>query len=107
MSVPVAWAKTRYAETFSINGRAYGIEDYEQPGDHFFPDLPHKRFKLWVGGASIGEHNLLGEARKALHGYAVSLVTAEYHGHQERMVRAQRVLQRLGDDQYNLSEFQV
>lgn len=107
VNISVDWARQRYAETYVINGRTYGIEDYSQPGDHFFPEKPHKRFKLWAGGCGIGDHDSLDEARKMLHAYAYSHVNAEYHGHQERAVSAQRALQKLGGDPFNLGRFRA
>lgn len=100
MSVP-------YCEEFSIGGRTYGIEDYEKPGDHFFPENPHKRFRLWVAGGGCGQADTIEEARKLLHTYAVSQTNAECHGHQERMVSAQRTLQKLGDDPFKLGSFLI
>lgn len=51
-----------YAELFVVNGRNYGIEDYQEPGTHFFPGMPHKRFRMWAAGSSIGECEVLAEA---------------------------------------------
>jgi hypothetical protein len=96
-----------YRETFIISGRRYGIEDYEEPGDHFMPDEPHQRFRLWYGGSSVGGADTIAEARNLLHTYTVSQTSAEYHGYQERMVRAQNTLAKLGGDSFGLARFQV
>lgn len=98
---------TTYAESYIIGGHGYGIEDYTQPGDHFMPESLHKRFRIWSGGCSIGDCDTLDEARKRLHNYAVSQTRAEYHGHQERMVAAERALAKLGDDIFNLGRFRA
>lgn len=100
MSVP-------YSETYIIGGRTYGIEDYKMPGDHFFPDHPHKRFRVWVGGNGFGQHDKINEARKAIYDYALSQTNTEYHAYQERMAQAQRTLQKLGDDPFNLGRFRA
>lgn len=94
-----------YAETYIIGGQTYGIEDYTQPGDHFFPGNDHKRFRLWRSGCGIGQTDDLDEARRLLHGYALSEARAAYHGHQERMISAEKTMAKLGDDPFNLGKF--
>jgi hypothetical protein len=96
-----------YAEAYQINGHSYGIEDYKKPGDHFMPDRPHKRFALWHGGCGIGGSEDLDEARKLLYEHALSQVRAEYHGHQERMAAANRAMEKLGNDPFNLGRFRT
>lgn len=96
-----------YIETYTINGRSYGIEDYKKKGDHFMADQPHKRFRLWANGCGIFQCDDLDEARKVLHSHAVSHVNAEYHGHHERMASAQHAVQKLGDDPFNLGRFRT
>jgi len=36
-----------YRESYEIEGRSYGIEDYKQPGEHFMPDDQEQRFMAW------------------------------------------------------------
>lgn len=95
-----------YIETYLINGHTYGIEDYEQIGDHLMPkDLQHKRFQLWLNGGGMGQFDDINEARKLLHSHALCQMNAEYRGHKERADNAQRALQKLGDDPFNLGRF--
>lgn len=81
-------------ETFLINGRRYSIESC-QP----------KSFGIYYTSTAIGQSTSLDDARKLLHAYAVSQTNAEYHGYQERMASAQRAVQKLGTDPFNLRIF--
>ncbi len=85
-----------YAETYVVNGREYGIEDY---------DKRHKRFDLWAGDRSIGSFDNINDARKILYTHVVSHVRAEYAGHSERAHNAKRALDKLGDDPFHLGRF--
>lgn len=98
---------TDYREKFLIEGHTYGIEDYEEKGNHFFPHDEHKRFRIWAGGCGIGQSDTIEAARSLLHTYAVSEASARYHGHQERMVQAQNALAKLGEDSFNLGSFRI
>ena len=81
-------------ETFLVNGRRYSIES-SQP----------KMFIVCYCDNQIGHAENIDRARGLLHTYAVSQTNAEYHGHQERMANAQRALQKLGSDPFNLRIF--
>ena len=96
-----------YREQFCVGTSTFGIEDYEQRGDHFFPDLPHKRFHLWRNGCGIGQADTIDEARKIIHIYVVSHFRAARAGHRERMQEAERILGSLGDDPFNLGRFKT
>lgn len=66
-----------YVETYVIDGVTWGIEDYEAPGDHFFPfgykKGSRKRFNIWRGGGGCGNFDTLDQARKRLLEYATQL----------------------------------
>jgi hypothetical protein len=94
-----------YRETFRIGSDTYGIEDHEQPGEHFFPEERKQRFRTWHNGCGVDWADSMYEARTLIHADAVSQARMERAGHHERVVRAQRVLDRLGDDPFNLAKF--
>lgn len=62
-----------YVQTFVVDGRRFGIEDQEAPGDHFFPhhykDGLRKRFSCWMSGGGFGQHDTLEEARQSMAQY--------------------------------------
>lgn len=70
---------TDYRETYQIGRLSLGIEDYEQKGDHFFPEeyaagkVP--RFHVWCNGCGIGRAQQLMEARLILIAHAQMRVT--------------------------------
>lgn len=98
----------RYRDSFKINGRLYGIEDYEDgKKDHFMPDKAKQRFHLWAGGCGIGGADTIERARELLHGYVTSHLRAERAGFRERADAADRCLSKLGDDMWGLARFQV
>jgi hypothetical protein len=87
---------TRYAETFNINRRVYGIER-----------LADGRLRCWVGGCGIGVADSMDEARQILHGYAISEATALVGSATEQLTRAREALVLLGADHFNLGRFRV
>lgn len=66
-----------YREQYELAGSTYGIEDYEQPGKHFMPDLATHRFHCWLNGCGIGYHDTLQEARLHIFGYAIKRLGSE------------------------------
>lgn len=67
-----------YVESYRIVGTTYGIEDYEQPGDHFCVSEKHKRFECWVNGCGIGEgYNSIVEAREFIRQDAIEALNEE------------------------------
>ena len=69
----------RYIEQFEILGVGrLAIEDYEAPGDHFFPGEyisgKYKRYRLWSGGSSFGTVDTLEEAEEAVLRYAIKIL---------------------------------
>jgi hypothetical protein len=98
----------KYRESFKVNGRLYGIEDYEDgQDDHFMPDRATQRFHLWAGGCGIGGANSIEDARRLVHSYIVSHLRAERAGFQERANNADRCLSKLGEDFWGLAKFQL
>ena len=90
-----------YIEKYIIAGTTFGIEDYEQPGDHFFPHRPHKRFKCWVIGCGICDgHDFIEEAREHLRVYAVERLADEIAKLTSRLAVCQEALTLLGDDPF-------
>ena len=66
---------TNYIEQFEILGVGrLSIEDYESPGNHFFPEEYKsgkcKRYRLRSGGSRFGTVDTLKEAREAVLRYA-------------------------------------
>ena len=105
-----------YLETFRIPLSStqfiqLGIEDYEQPGVHFFADQPHKRFRLWSGGCGIGEADTLEEARKILLHYIASDLRVRSDRALADLKVMQRTLNQLGGedpiDTFKLAKFLV
>lgn len=84
-----------YLEKFEINRTVYGITR-DDAGFH-----------CWVGGCGIGSRWSIGEARNVLHSYAVSQNTAEVHLYQAKVDAAERALEKLGNDTFNLGRFRV
>ena len=80
---------TDYRETYEFAGTTYGIEDHEQPGDHFFPhhytEGKSKRFQCWRNGCGIGGHDTLREARLHLLNYALGSFDSEVKKIQARL----------------------
>lgn len=66
-----------FIEQFTVAGDLYGIEDYEQPGDHFLPSLSHRRFRLWRNGGAFAQADRLTDARETLHQYMVAQLSEE------------------------------
>ena len=70
---------SRYIEQFEILGVGrLAIEDYEAPGNHFFPGEyisgKCKRYRLWSRGSSFGTVDTLEEAGEAILRYAIKVV---------------------------------
>ena len=69
----------RYIEQFEILGVGrLAIEDYESPGNHFFPNEYKsgkcRRYRLWSGGSSFGTVDTLEEAGEAILRYAIKVL---------------------------------
>lgn len=86
---------TKYAETYRVGGRLYGLEKTEDG------------YALWAGGCGVGRAADLESARSLLHTYIVSHTRAERAGWHDRYVAANKTLARLEGDVFNLAKFAV
>ena len=107
-----------YIEQFEILGVGrLAIEDYESPGNHFFPREYesgwHKRYRLWSGGSSFGTVDTLEEAREAILRYGIKVVLEQ---RSELSLKSEMLWQSLCDLQFfdgehtqtfNLEKFRV
>lgn len=66
-----------YIEEWTVLGSRYGIEDYDQPGNHFMPEMHHRRFCLWQNGCSFGRADTIEEARKGFIIYVTKRLSSE------------------------------
>ena len=94
---------TDYRETYEFADTTYGIEDHEQPGDHFFPQDyasgKSKRFHNWCGGGGIGSHDTLREARIHLLNYALSKFDNEVKKIQSRLSEIEEAVKEINNIQ--------
>jgi hypothetical protein len=101
-----------YRETFNIPGLPkVGIEDFEQEGDHFFPEDyasgKAKRFQLWCGGGGFGQASHIDEARAKVHAYAAQRLTREITQMSIALALYVTTNDQLGGDVFNLARFRV
>lgn len=102
-----------YIETYRIptgtHTTLYGIEDYEAPGDHFFPHEyakgECKRFRLWRWGSGFGQAKTLKEARKRLYDYAVANLKADIARFEAELVGSSGALDMLREGIGGLAAF--
>lgn len=104
-----------YVETFEVDGRTYGIEDYEDGRpmrDHFFPEKYQKgnyhRFRLWAGGCGLGPergHKTMEGARRALHAYITQQLADKRSELDDQLRGVDRCIKGLGADPFNLGKF--
>ena len=91
---------TRYIEQFEILGVGrLAIEDYEAPGDHFFPEEYKsgkcKRYRLWSSGSSFGTMDTLEEAREGVLRHALKTL-------KEQRIRLTSKTRMVGESQSSL-----
>jgi hypothetical protein len=97
-----------YLETFRIRGLpTLGIEDYEQPGEHFMPNSDHKRYQLWSGGCGIGQADTLEEARNKVLAFAKLRLIEQIAPLEKKTREIKQSIALLGDDVFNLGRFKV
>lgn len=95
-----------YIEEYRVAGLRLGIEDYESPGNHFFSNREHKRFKCWVIGCGICcGHDAIEEAREHIRTYAIERLTNEKVELQARLSICQDAVALLENDP--LSSFRI
>ena len=88
-----------YIEVYDFAGRKYGIEDFDEPGAHFFTNTQKHRFKCWVSGCGICEgHDTIEQARAHIREYAVGRLTGEIIRLQSRISLCQDVVVTLEDN---------
>lgn len=89
----------------------YGIEDYEAPGDHFFPDYYFtgqcKRFRLWRSGGGFGQADTLQEARDKLAEYAMYNLRNDISAYKSALVRLEAAHEQADDSADPMSVFLV
>lgn len=94
-----------YIEEFEIGNRTFGIEDFQAPGEHYFPPKQPLRFKCWVGGGSIGSEVTIEHARERIFGYARERLDADLVETKARLRALEKVDTKLGNDVFNLCKF--
>ena len=70
----------RYIERYRVGDTLFGIEDYLAPGDHFMPTEPHRRFRVWCNGCSIGQYDSMKQSKQSLFDYILNDIirTSDY-----------------------------
>jgi hypothetical protein len=97
-----------YILTFVIpQAGTYGIEDYKKPGDHFFPHLPHKRYRVWKGGCGIGQRDTEAEAIELIRQHAREHLEKQRTALLDRLLECTNSLKemRTGTKLYGLASF--
>ena len=88
----------RYVERYDIGTGFFGIEDYQKPGDHFFPDKPHRRFRSWYNGCGIGQSDTIKEARKIIFDFVIRDLARSFDYAFETFSKNVMILDKLGDE---------
>lgn len=93
---------TDYVETYKLPvAGTFGIEDHEEPGDHFFPDDyksgERKRFCCWVGGCGIGNFETRDAAYRHLESFAKQRLNDHAIELKQRLLLVEEELTRVQD----------
>ncbi len=97
-----------YIESYRIDDNRYDIEDYDDGQDpkiHFMAMYPHKRFRLWMNGAGLGQADTIEQARKNLFDLICRMEKDALTAYRKVVKVRERAIRKLGSTVSNLQKF--